>query len=178
MLQVDFHEPSAESHQAITRADGTSYAEFGAVRPSWVTSDSIQPHAYVYRWEDTERTLKSVGERPGDPYDGIVLEYVNPLTGGPTLPTFSCGIQMLRPGEKTLGHRHTSSTIFHVFKGRGTSFIGDERYDWEEGDSFVAPLWQPHRHENIHKEPAILFIMSDHPLMKALGFYREQEEKR
>ena len=178
MLQVDFHEPAPQAHQAIARADGTSYAEFGAIRPSWVRSDSIQPPAYVYRWEDTERTLKSVGERPGNPYDGVVLEYVNPLTGGPTLPTFSCGIQMLRPGEKTLAHRHTSSTIYHVFKGRGTSFIGEERYDWEEGDSFVAPLWQTHRHENSHNQPAILFIMSDEPLMKALGFYREQEEKR
>jgi gentisate 1,2-dioxygenase len=33
---------------------------------------------------------------PGDAYDGILLRYVNPLTDGPTLPTLSCEIQMLR----------------------------------------------------------------------------------
>jgi gentisate 1,2-dioxygenase len=176
LLQVDFHEPYGEAHQPITRAEGTSYAELGPIRPSWVRSDSVQPPAYVYRWQDTERVLQSVGERPGDPYDGILLQYANPLTGGPTLPTFSCGIQMLRPGEKTLSHRHTSSTIYHVFRGKGATVIGDERYEWEEGDSFVAPLWHDHRHENTPDRPAILFIMTDQPLMEALGFYRVSQE--
>ncbi|HEX9444464.1 MAG TPA: cupin domain-containing protein [Candidatus Binatia bacterium] len=176
-LQVDFHEPYGAPEQPITRAEGTSYAELGPLRPSWVRPDSVQPPPYVYRWEDTERALQNAGERPGDPCDGIVLEYVNPLTGGPTLPTFSCAIQMLRPGEKTLAHRHTSSTIYHVFKGAGTSVIGDALYDWEEGDSFVAPLWHPHRHENRHDRPAILFTMTDRPLMEALGWYRERREE-
>jgi gentisate 1,2-dioxygenase len=176
MLQVDFHEPHDQPHQPVTRAEGTSYHELSPIRPSWVRNDSIQPPPYVYRWEDTERTLKSVGEMPGDPYDGILLQYANPLTGGPTLPTFSCGIQMIRAGEKTLCHRHTSSTIYHVFRGKGASVIGDQRFEWEEGDSFVAPLWQPHRHENRHDRPAILFILTDQPLMQALGFYREEAQ--
>jgi gentisate 1,2-dioxygenase len=177
MLQVDFHEPYKEPHQPITRAEGTSYCELSPLRPSWVKADALQPPPYVYRWEDTERVLKTVGERPGDPYDGILLQYANPLTGGPTLPTFSCAIQMLRPGEKTLAHRHTSSTIYHVFRGKGATIIGDVRYEWEEGDSFVAPLWHPHRHENSHDRAAILFIMTDQPLMEALGFYRVRQEE-
>ena len=100
-----------------------------------------------------------------------------PLTGGPTLPTFDCAIQMIRPGEKTLSHRHTSSTIYHVFRGKGASVIGDQRFEWEEGDSFVAPLWHPHRHENSHDRAAILFILTDQPLMEALGFYRVRQEE-
>jgi gentisate 1,2-dioxygenase len=174
MLQVDFHEPYSAPHQPITRAEGTSYRELGAIRPSWVKSDSIQPPAYVYRWENTEKALQAVGERPGDPYDGILLQYVNPLTGGPTLPTFNCAIQMLRPGEKTKAHRHTSSAIYHVFRGKGATVIGETRYEWEEGDSFVVPLWHHHHHENSHTDPAILFLMNDQPLMEALGFYREE----
>jgi gentisate 1,2-dioxygenase len=178
LLQVDFHEPYGEAHQPITRAEGTSYAEFGPIRPSWVRADSFQPPAYVYRWQDTERILQSVGERPGDPYDGILLQYANPLTGGPTLPTFNCAIQMLRPGEKTLSHRHTSSTIYHVFRGKGATTIGGERYEWEEGDSFVVPLWNEHRHENTHDQAAVLFTMDDRPLMEALGFYRVRPEEK
>ena len=61
-----------------------------------------------------------------DPFDGIVLRFVNPLTGGPTLRTLSCEIQMLRPGEQTKSHRHTSSTIYHVFKGNGFTVVGDD----------------------------------------------------
>ena len=121
------------------------------------------------------RTSDEHGAR-GDRYDGILLNYANPLTGGPTLPTFNCAIQMLRPGEKTSAHRHTSSALYHVFRGKGATTIGDTRFDWEEGDSFVAPLWQYHRHENTYGQPAILFVMNDQPLMEALGFYREEEQ--
>jgi gentisate 1,2-dioxygenase len=174
LLEVDFHEPHKETHQPITRAEGTSYCELSPVRPNWVRSKSIQPPPYVYRWADTERVLKTVGERPGDPYDGILLRYANPLTGGPTLPTFSCAIQMLRPGEKTRSHRHTHSAIHHVFRGKGATTIGNLRYEWEAGDSFVVPLWHFHDHENTRDEEAILFTITDKPLVEALGFDREE----
>ncbi len=81
---------------------------------------------------------------------------------------------MLRPSEKTSSHRHTDSTIYHVFRGKGATVIGDERFEWEEGDSFVVPLWRYHRHENNQGQPAILFVMNDRPLMEALGFYRQE----
>ena len=47
---------------------------------------------------------------------------------------------MLRGGEQTKSHRHTSSTIYHVFKGNGFTVVGAERYDWEEGDTFTVPF--------------------------------------
>jgi len=72
-------------------------------------------------------TLKEGG---GDPFDGIRLQYVNPFNGGPTLPTFSCEIQLLRPNEKTLSHRHTSTTVYHAFRGRGTTVVNEERLEW------------------------------------------------
>jgi gentisate 1,2-dioxygenase len=37
-----------------------------------------------------------------------------------------------------------------------------------------VPLWYPHRHENVSKDPAIFFVMSDKPLMEAIGHYREE----
>ena len=176
MLEIGFHEPLKEKKQAISKPAGNSLYEFSPIRPNWVRVDSIQPPAYSYRWKDTERVLKCVGERPGDPFDGILLEYANPLTGGPTLPTMSCAIQMIRPGEKTRSHRHTSTALYHVFRGRGATVIGATRYEWESGDSFVIPLWHFHRHENLIDQEAILFVMTDKPAMDALGFYREQAE--
>ena len=176
LLQIGFRELHEGGNQLITRPEGSSLCELSPIRPNWVRTDSIQPPAYSYRWEDTQRVLKSVAERPGDPYDGILLQYVNPLTGGSTLPTLSCAIQMLRPGEKTKSHRHTSSAIYHVFRGRGVTLVDDSRYAWETGDSFVVPLWRFHRHENVSDKEAILFVMTDKPVMDALGFYREQVE--
>ncbi len=146
------------------------------MRPSWVQPGSCQPPPYHYRWQETEKALKYAGEMPGDPYDGVLLNYVNPLTGGPTVPTIMCGVQMLRPKEKTKSHWHTPTGIFHAFRGKGATVINGTRYDWEAGDSFVIPLWHSHHHENMSNQEAILFLMTDKPVMEALGFYREQKE--
>lgn len=174
LLQVGFWEPYKQKKQPIARAHGSSSVELSAIRASWIAPQSKQPPAYCYRWRETEQTLKTVAESPGDPFDGIVLDFVNPLNGGPTLPTFSCAIQMLRPGELTRVHRHTSTAIYHVFKGSGTTVIDGKSYSWQKGDSFVVPLWRNHKHENRAKEEAVLFVMSDKPALEAFGYYREE----
>lgn len=173
-LEVGFHEPLKDAKQSVSSLEAQSRQARSPIRPSWVRSHSIQPPAYCYKWEDTERMLQTVGEQPGDPYDGVLLDYANPLTGGPTLPTLSCGIQMLRPGEKTKAHRHTSTALYHVFKGQGATTIDGVRYEWGPGDSFVVPLWRFHDHENANDREAILFVMTDKPLMDALGLYRAE----
>ena len=62
-----------------------------------------------------------------------------------------------------------------MFRGKGTTQIGERRFDWERGDSFVVPLWYAHRHSNrSSSEEAILFSMSDTPMLKALDLYREE----
>jgi len=33
----------------------------------------------------------------------MILEYTNRVTGGPVMPTIACHMQLLRPGEQTLG---------------------------------------------------------------------------
>jgi len=173
-LEVGFHEPHETGKQVISKSAGTTLMELSPVRPTWIKSNSIHPPGYRYRWTDTEAALKGLGESPGDPYDGVFLEYVNPLTGGPTLPTMACGIQMLRPGEETRAHRHTSSAVYHVFRGAGATVIDDVRYEWDTGDSFTVPLWRFHRHENRFSQPAILFVLNNRPALTALGYYREE----
>jgi len=173
-LGIGFSERFREKQQTHQRPVGTSAYELGPARPNWVSASPGQPPPYRYRWDDTEKILGGLGEKPGDPYDGIVLRFVNPLTGGPTLHTLSCEIQMLRSGEQTKSHRHTSSTIYHVFKGGGFTVAGDTRHDWEEGDTFTVPYWQWHHHGNRSRNEAVLFAMNDRPLMEAFGFYREE----
>jgi gentisate 1,2-dioxygenase len=174
LLEIGFAEIYSSDRQPLTRPVEASRHDLGLARPAWMKADSKQPPPYRYKWEDTEKALKALGETPGDPHDGLLLRYVNPLTGGPTLPTFSCEIQMLRPGETTKAHRHTSTTIYHAFRGQGFTVVGDTRFDWKQGDSFSVPLWNMHHHGNSSREAAILFSMNDRPLMEALDFYREE----
>lgn len=132
---------------------------------------------FHYKWRDTERTLRALVQSCAakDPFDGHLLEYRNPLTGGPTMTTLQCAVQALPPNDESEGHRHTSTVIYHVFRGQGATQIGERRFDWEQGDSFVVPLWHAHRHRNrSSSDDAILFSMSDAPALKALDLYREE----
>ena len=132
---------------------------------------------FHYKWRDTEQTLLALAGSPAgrDRYDGYLLEYRNPLTGGPTMTTIQCALQLLPAGDETASHRHTSTSIYHVFRGEGATQIGERRFDWRQGDSFVVPLWHPHRHLNSSSsKEAILFSMSDAPVLKALDLYREE----
>jgi gentisate 1,2-dioxygenase len=132
---------------------------------------------FHYKWRDTEKELRALARSPAarDRFDGYLLEYRNPLTGGPTMTTIQCALQLLPPGEETETHRHTSTVIYHVFRGTGATHIGKRRFEWEQGDSFVVPLWYDHRHLNrSSSDDAILFSMSDAPVLKALDLYREE----
>jgi gentisate 1,2-dioxygenase len=106
--------------------------------------------------------------------DGIILEYANRLTGGPVMPTISCFMQLLRPGETTRAHRRLCCTNYHVVEGAGYSVIGGQRLDWEDKDVFTVPTWTFCEHVNRGDRPAFLFSFSDAPVMRALSLYREE----
>ncbi len=130
-----------------------------------------------YRWRDTEPALLSLAEvaAASDPFDGFLLEFRNPVTGGATLPSMQCAVQLLQPGQETAAHRHTSTAIYQVVRGTGSSLIGDRRFDWGPGDIFVVPVWYSHQHANTSaSEAAILFSMTDAPLLQYLDLYRKE----
>lgn len=131
---------------------------------------------YKYEWAPTYEALSRYAEvTDGSPYDGVIMNYVNPLTGGPVMPTIGASMQMLRRGEHTKAHRHTGSVIYQVAKGHGTSIIDGKRFDWKERDIFCVPSWAFHEHRNgSQSDDACLFSFNDLPVMTSLGLYREQ----
>lgn len=174
--QAGFANPFHERQQAITKPIGWSQKAYDVLRPRSAPeapSSNYRP-PYRYAWADTEKQLVSMIESPGDPHDGILLRYADPVGGGSTLPTMNCEIQMLRPEEKTTSHRHTYTVVYHAFRGSGTTWIGEQKFNWQQGDSFVVPLWNWHAHKNNSNEPAILFSINDRPTIEALGFFREE----
>jgi gentisate 1,2-dioxygenase len=129
---------------------------------------------FRFSFKDTYKALKALGEADRDPYDGILLRYINPFSGGYTYPTMSCEIQLFNSKESTKAHRHTSSALYHCFKGQGRTNVGEGYLEWRKGDTFVVPLWQWHSHENLGNDEAILFSLNDRPVMEALQLYREE----
>ncbi|HEY7322931.1 MAG TPA: cupin domain-containing protein [Candidatus Binatia bacterium] len=148
----------------------------GMTRPVGDTGHGHMPMLH-YRWRDTYPSLQRLSRASGNPHDGVALEYINPVSGGSALPTLGCWIQLFRPGEQTKAHRHTSTSIYHAFRGSGTTMINGESFHWEKGDTFIVPLWSWHEHRNrSDKEEAILFSMHDQPILKAFGLYREEAQ--
>jgi gentisate 1,2-dioxygenase len=171
-----FTEPFPDKQQLWTKPVDFTRQHLGLLRPAG--RHEPQDVAFRYPYTEARAALALLADGPGDPHDGVLLEYVHPVTGGHTLPTMSCLLQMLRPGERTQAHRHTSSGMFHVVEGRGVTVAGDVRLEWERGDCFAVPNWTPHWHENLSAEgPAILFIVSDRPQLEAFGLYREMSEE-
>lgn len=177
-----FHEIDEGKQQKLTRPDDASERAYGygQLRPSSVTWSKNYSPLLKYPWTQTERILADAikDNVANSPTDGFIFEYTNPFTGGHVLPTMACYIQALTPGMHTDAHRHTTSAVYHVVRGRGTSIIDGQRIDWQERDTFALPGWAVHEHLNTSDEPAILFSFTDDPTLRALGFYHERGEAR
>jgi gentisate 1,2-dioxygenase len=172
-LQVVSFQPYRQGRLPVSEGID-SVTDYGMTRPVGKMDAPSIPFLH-YRWRDIYPSLQRLARGNGSPHDGAALQYVNPANGGSTLPTLSCWIQMLRPGEQTQAHRHTSTSIYHAFRGSGTTLINGEPFHWEKGDTFIVPLWSWHEHANrSSKEEAILFSMHDLPILKAFGLYREE----
>jgi gentisate 1,2-dioxygenase len=127
------------------------------------------------RGTDVRRTLASLRDQAGSPWDGILVEFVNPMNGRPVFPTLTYKAQLLRPGEQTQPFRHTASTVYTVMEGRGYTEVNGQRLDWDRNDILVVPanLWR--RHVNLGTTTdAVLYSLTDEPLLQAIGHYRAQ----
>jgi gentisate 1,2-dioxygenase len=176
LLQTTTWEAHPGSVQNIEPDSKSTKHRLGYAQPVW-REDEKPVGPLRYAWKDTYKTLQSLSGLDGSPFDGIALEYVNPLNGGHTFRTMACWIQLLRQGEKTKTHRHRHTTVYHAFRGEGTTIIDGRRFHWKQGDCFVVPLWSWHSHENRSKnEEAILFSVNDMPVMQALGLWKEERE--
>ena len=161
--------------QPITLPDGFGAQVLNGTVPPWFASELPSP-PFRYPWEETYDTLRFLqqSEIEPDPYDGTHVVFAHPITGGPTMSTYSCEMQLLTVYEETKAHRHNSSTVYQAYRGEGVTEIDGERYEWTQGDIFVVPPWSWHRHLNTSNEDALLFSLSDRAAMEAIGLYREE----
>jgi gentisate 1,2-dioxygenase len=176
-LDASFFEPYPHDSQDVSKQLNGSVLKYGVgqLRPAWEPPTTGYPPMSTYKWADTERALVNLAEVDADPFDDVALEYTNPQTGDPVMRTFTCWIQMLRPGVHTRAHRHTGSSVYLAFEGHGATVIDGVRFEWRPGDMFVVPSWAVHEHLNASAdERAILFSVHDTPLLRAVDKYRAE----
>lgn len=174
LTETSFYEVYSEEQFPIANPDDMSIRMYGggALRPTWMKHNQYFSPLLNYKFAKTYETLKAMAEdTDGSPYDGVSVEYTNPLNGGPALATISCFASLLKPGMHTKAHRHTGGTIYHVIKGKGSSVIDGKVFHWDEKDTFVVP--SSAMHEHIAEIESVLFAYSDAAILGPLGLYRE-----
>jgi gentisate 1,2-dioxygenase len=177
LLEGIFFEPYPQEAQTWTKPVNNSVAEYGTsgLLPTWQRSTSAYSPLLKYAWKDAREAVASLSVNAESPFDGSILEYVNPVNGEPSLSTMASFLQKLKPGQKTETHRHSVSAIYLAVEGHGRTVIEGQAYDWSPGDVFALPTWCWHAHENLSvSEDAILFSFNDAPVMKAFNWHREQ----
>jgi gentisate 1,2-dioxygenase len=177
-LEANFFEVHPDLTQEVTHPVNDTSGIFAAPGLHPVDAAWAKGHSPLlkYAWEPTYESLTRYARATdGSAFDGVMMRYVNPLTGGHVMQTIGAAMQMLRPGERTRAHRHTGSIVYQVAKGSGWSVIGGKRFDWTERDIFCVPSWVFHEHGNASdSEDACLFQFNDLPVMEKLGLYREE----
>ena len=175
LFAAQFHEVYPQEVQPVSRSEGASVARYGnnlaplaAAAPFGKTSP-IFNYPYARSRESLDKLSQ---DQASDPCHGWKMQFMNPLTGGHAMPTIAAFIQLLPKGFRSQAYRSTDGTIYSVVEGEGRVHIGDETFEYEARDTFVAPSWTPLRFEA--KGETVLFSFSDRPGQEAMGLWREQ----
>ncbi len=125
-----------------------------------------------YPWEKTAAALARL-KTFADANEPIELDYVNPETGEPCLPTMGFTAMLLRAGDVYEPPLKSTSGVFHVVDGEGVSHVDGTEIAWRRGDTFSAPVFARIDHRATGGD-AHLIRVHDTPLQQKLGFYEER----
>jgi len=178
-FDAGFAQNDASKSQKVTRAEGSSFARWGhnmaPVRsdPPFGQTSPIFSYPYERSREALDKLERSA---PVDEWDGVKLRYVNPLTGGWTMPTIGTFLQKLPAGFRGKGWRQTDGAVYSVVEGMGEVVIAngeqETRYAFGPRDHFVVPSWHTARLSS--GQGCVLFSFSDRPVHQALGIHLEE----
>jgi gentisate 1,2-dioxygenase len=175
LFNTGFFEHYPGSSLPASQAAGDCEARYagGGMLPEVATQTSLSTPLFNYRYERARAALRELCHRNAiDPWQGVKLRYVNPLTGGSPMPTLSAFIQLIPAGFETKPYQSTESAVFVSIEGKGRTYLSDQSFDWKPNDIFVIPSWTPFR---ISAETeSVLFSFSDRTAQETFGIWREQ----
>jgi gentisate 1,2-dioxygenase len=172
-FKTSFSEHFDDAMQDTPKQDGDSLDRYGSgVLPDGapITLNRSPVINYTYaRMRPILERLKKAGDI--DKRHGARVHYVNPINGGPVLPTMGANLALFPKGFKGEEYRATDGKIFVCAEGKGSTKVGDKTVEWGLNDVFVVPSWMPFAHNAA--EESVLFSISDKPAQEALGMWRE-----
>jgi gentisate 1,2-dioxygenase len=172
--EFDFESVTGSKENVNQPATVTNFAAASApgLRPAFKPAFQRNPADFAHLpWAQSRPALLARASEAGSATDGIRFELAS-TQGGPVGRTVSIHTQWIRPGEKTLQHRHTGSVIYVCAEGRGRVHVENETFEIGPRDIFVIPSWHWHGFESV--EGFVAHSVSDLSLVSKMHLYREQ----
>jgi gentisate 1,2-dioxygenase len=119
-----------------------------------------------FPWAQTKARLDAVASA-----NGGVAEVALGEPGSPALDTMALSMIRLAAGQATAPHKLMANIVLGVVQGSGTTAVEGTALSWRRGDVIAVPSWREHVHRS--DDGAVLFRVSDEPVMRKLGFLRE-----
>jgi gentisate 1,2-dioxygenase len=173
-LDAGFAEEYPREEQEVVRPEGDAWLRYGNnLLPVEYRLQGSSSPVFAYPYVRSRESLLQLA-RVDKPHasHGHKMEFVNPASGGPAMPSMSSFIQLLPEGFGGRPYRSTDGTVFSVIEGNGRVVIGGETFEFTARDTFVVPSW--HAYALYAEDETVLFSYSDRPVQRALGLFREE----
>jgi gentisate 1,2-dioxygenase len=173
-LEASFFEPGNRDNPEFWKVDEGEERLYRSAGLAPATAPPRVAHSPKYRYPGAE-TRALLDALPPRPDGAKLLRYVNPLTGGPIMPTLDCYAGRLAKGAATQPVRATWNAVVLVVSGEGRSTVGDARFEWSQHDVFTVPHWSWASHEAA-SAAADLFFVTDRSVYEALDLARVETQ--
>jgi gentisate 1,2-dioxygenase len=133
--------------------------------PDDFEKENVVPNASPmhFPWHETRARLADAASRS----DGNAAE----VALDAALDTMALSMIGLAAGQSTKARKVMANSVFGVVQGSGTTEVEGAKLAWNRGDVIVVPSWREHNHRS--DDGAVLFRVTDEPVMRKLGFLRE-----
>jgi gentisate 1,2-dioxygenase len=127
---------------------------------------------FIYRFAEWRETLEALrrSEDP-HPHDAYLMEFTNPIDGGPVMATISAFARLVPAGFVTMPARATDGMIHVVVEGLGSMKVDGANFQLTPGTIVVTPSWSERVIEA--DKDVVLFSYSDRATQQKLSIWRE-----
>jgi gentisate 1,2-dioxygenase len=173
-LNVGFLESAPVRRQERVETGGTERARWGSgLRPFAPDRPCARVERFTYAFSQWRPALEHLmGASSPTPHDGHCLEFLNPVDGGPVLPTISASCHLLPAGFCTRPQRRTDAGVYVVVEGSGSVSTSGRTMDVDTRDIFVLPAWSDFAIRA--KTTLVIFSYSDRAVQQHLGLWRRE----
>ena len=172
-LRAGFREEYTQKAQTTSQAAGESAARFGSgLLPLDYVPHGLTSPLFSYPYARSREAIEvQARSAPPDPHLGVCLRYVNPVTGGWTMPTIGTVLRYYPQGFTTRPYRSTDSTVLVGLEGEAEIRVAGTTMRIGPNDIAVVPGWS--EWTVAAQQDTVVFSYSDRPVHEKLGLLRE-----